>query len=201
MIASLSGNLLEKRADLAVIDVQGVGYAVQIPLSTFYQLGEIGSKATLRIYTHVREDTLALFGFLTEKEKTMFEKLIGISGIGPKLANNILSGASVDDLVAFLQAGDLSRLTRIPGIGKKTGERMILELRDKMKGFTPDKANLTDSMGSRLKEDVLSALVNLGYQRHSAERSLEKVLEAAGPEAAGFENLLRAVLRRLSGGS
>jgi Holliday junction DNA helicase RuvA len=140
MIASLSGNLREKRPDLAVIDVQGVGYAVQIPLSTFYLLGEIDSRVHLKIHMHVREDALALFGFLTDKERLMFEKLIGISGIGPKLAINILSGAAVDDLAVFLKAGDITRLIRIPGIGKKTAERMVLELRDKVKDLALDPA-------------------------------------------------------------
>jgi len=199
MIASLSGNLREKRPDLAVIDVQGVGYAVQIPLSTFYLLGEIDSRVHLKIHMHVREDALALFGFLTDKERLMFEKLIGISGIGPKLAINILSGAAVDDLAVFLKAGDITRLIRIPGIGKKTAERMVLELRDKVKDLALDPATAAVSSSSQLKEDVLSALINLGYQRASAERVLDKVIETTAADSSTFENLLRTVLRRMSG--
>ncbi len=190
---------MEKRPDLAVIDVQGVGYAVQIPLSTFYQIGEIHSQVHLKIHTHVREDALALFGFLTDKEKWMFEKLITLSGIGPKLAINILSGSSVDDLTSSLKAGDIARLTRIPGIGKKTAERMVLELREKMKDIDSGEDRSTASPAGRLQEDVLSALVNLGYQRSVADRVLEKVLETTTDDSVTFESLLRTVLRRLSG--
>ncbi len=201
VIAHLSGSLLEKKPDLAIVEVQGVGYAVQIPLSTFYQLGEPGSATRLKIHTHVREDTISLFGFLTEKEKEMFEKLIGISGIGPKLANNILSGASVDDLASYLKSGDVSRLTRIPGIGKKTAERMVLELRDKMQSFAVESAASRPAAAGRMRDDMLSALINLGYQKASAERALDAVMESAPGEPSSFETLLRAVLRRMSGGA
>jgi holliday junction DNA helicase RuvA len=181
-----------------VVDAHGVGYAVHIPLSTFYQLGEEGSPVSLRVHTYVREDTLALFGFLTDQEKALFEKLISINGIGPKLGIAIMSGASVDDLVRSIRGGDLARLTRIPGVGKKTGERMILELRDKMPELATAEAPAVHSL-SQLEEDVVSALVNLGYQQGLAERICAKAAEGLPEADRAFETLLKLTLRRLSG--
>ena len=198
MIAHLTGKLLQKKPNSVVVDAHGVGYAVHIPLSTFYQLGDEGSPVSLRVHTYVREDTLALFGFLTEQEKALFEKLISISGIGPKLGIAIMSGASVDDLVRSIRGGDLARLTRIPGVGKKTGERMILELRDKMPELATAEAVAVHSL-SQLEEDVVSALVNLGYQQGLAERVCAKAAEGLPEADRAFEILLRLTLRRLSG--
>ena len=198
MIAHLTGKLLQKRPNYVVVDAHGVGYAVHIPLSTFYQLGEEGSPVSLRVHTYVREDTLALFGFLSDQEKALFEKLISISGIGPKLGISIMSGASVDDLIRSIRGGDLVRLTRIPGVGKKTAERMVLELRDKMPEVTLEEAPAAHSL-SQLEEDVVSALVNLGYQQGLAERVCAKTAEGMADAERTFENVLRMTLKRLSG--
>jgi holliday junction DNA helicase RuvA len=198
MIAHLTGKLLQKKPNCVVVDAHGVGYAVQIPLSTFYQLGDEGSSVSLRVHTYVREDTLALFGFLSDQEKALFEKLISISGIGPKLGISIMSGASVDDLVRSIRSGDLVRLTRIPGVGKKTAERMVLELRDKMPAVTQEEAPAAHSL-SRLEEDVVSALVNLGYQQALAERVCAKTAESMPEAERTFETVLRLTLKRLSG--
>jgi holliday junction DNA helicase RuvA len=198
MIAHLSGTLLQKKANYVVIDAHGVGYAVHIPLSTFYQLGDEGSPVSLRVYTYVREDTLALFGFLSEQEKSLFEKLISISGIGPRLGISIMSGASADDLVRSIRGGDLARLTRIPGVGKKTAERMVLELRDKMPAVAVEEATAGHAL-SGLEADVVSALVNLGYQQGLAERVCSKVAEGMPAGERNFETLLKLTLKRLSG--
>ena len=171
MIARLSGTLLQKTPNQIVIDIQGVGYAVQIPLSTFYQLGKEGSAVALQVYTHVREDSLALFGFLSDREKGLFEKLISISGIGPRLGITIMSGTTVDDLIQNIRTSNLARLTRIPGVGKKTAERIILELRDKMSQVESEEAETLDT-GSRMADDVVSALVNLGYPQGTADHGL-----------------------------
>lgn len=199
MIAHLAGTLLQKKPNQIVIDTQGVGYAVSIPLSTFYQLGEEGSPVSLKVHTHVREDSIALFGFMSDREKALFEKLISISGIGPRLGISIMSGASVDDLIKSIRTGDLARLTRIPGVGKKTAERIVLELRDKMPQMELEGAPAPLGEATRLEEDVVSALVNLGYQPVNAERTCSKVLEGLPPEEQTFENVLKLTLKRLSG--
>jgi Holliday junction DNA helicase RuvA len=193
VIARLSGTLLDKRVQRLVVDVGGVGYDVLVPLSTVYGLGEVGSPVTLRIHTHVREDALQLFGFATELEQTMFERLIAVSGIGPKLALSILSGIESIDLVKAVRASDVARLTRIPGIGKKTAERLVVELRDRLPDTLAEPAD-ADAPGGGVRDDILSALANLGYQRHAVEKTVDAVL---GRGAAEFEPALREILREL----
>ena len=199
MIAHLSGKLLSKQPNQVIVDVNGVGYEVHVPLSTFYELGETGSPVQLRIYTHVREDTIALFGFKSANEKLMFEQVTSISGIGPKLGITILSGMPVDELVAAIRQSNLARLTSIPGIGKKTAERLVVELRDKLAKVVTvpaDEQTATHS-ASQPQEDVISALVNLGYAKASAEKAVQTVVSTSKTEPA-FEELLRTALRQLS---
>ncbi len=199
MIGSLHGRLAEKQPNRLVVDVQGVGYELQVPLSTFYGLGEVGSEVSLRVHTHVREDALALFGFATRLELDLFERLIGISGVGPRLALAVLSGIEPPELVRAVRAGDVVRLTKIPGVGKKTAERIGLELKDRLPA-TLDIETDTDEVGppdGKLRDDVLSALLNLGYHRPLAERAVEAALTStAGAE--GFEHALRQALRELA---
>jgi Holliday junction DNA helicase RuvA len=197
MIARLQGRLVEKYPNRVIVDVQGVGYEAYVPLSTFYDLGEPGSEIALRIHTHVREDALALYGFATMLELQLFERLISVSGIGPKLALAVLSGIEPDNLVAAVRHSDVARLMAIPGIGKKTAERIGLELKDKMTGFRSDEgASPVVSGGESLKSDVLSALLNLGYHRPLAERALEAALKAPGDGTV--EQTLKQALRELS---
>ncbi|MBX3283328.1 MAG: Holliday junction branch migration protein RuvA [Acidobacteria bacterium] len=177
MIAHLSGKLLEKNATHVIVDVAGVGYEVNIPLSTFYELGDEGGDVSLRIYTHVREDAIQLFGFSTPRERDLYLKVISVQGIGPKLGITVLSGIGVDELVRAVKGNDLARLTSIPGIGRKTAERLVIDLRDKVGelaladgGSTASSANATS--GDENFDDALSALVNLGYQRAVAEKAL-----------------------------
>jgi holliday junction DNA helicase RuvA len=175
------------------VDVSGVGYDVQVPLSTFYGCGEPGAAIALRIHTHVREDQLALYGFATELELVMFEKLIAVSGIGPKLALSVLSGIEPRDLVGALQRNDLARLTAIPGVGKKTAERMVVELRDRLpKTIEPSPGSAADTV----RDDLVSALANLGYHRQSIDKTLDKLLNSN--EEPRFEDVLRAALKDLS---
>jgi Holliday junction DNA helicase RuvA len=195
VIAQLRGTLLRKDTQVAVVDVGGVGYGVTIPVSTFYRLGEPGTEVTLLTHTHVREDALALFGFLTAVEQTLFERLIAVAGVGPRLAIGILSGIETPDLVAALRSGDVARLTRIPGVGKKTAERLVVELKDKMAGLEGVEPT-PEAPSSGPKEDLVSALLHLGYSRPEAERGADKAL-AEGE--APFEDLLRRTLRVLSG--
>ena len=197
MIAHLRGRVLRKEPQEVVVDVAGVGYRVTIPVSTFYRLGDEGSEVSLLTHTHVREDVLALFGFLTAGEQDLFEKLISVAGVGPKLAINVLSGIEAPDLVAALKASDVARLTRIPGVGKKTAERLVLELKDKMPALlvAPGAAAAAPTAGPR--EDLVSALVHLGYSRPEAERGVERALKEDG--GGRFEDLLRRTLRILSG--
>jgi len=196
VIAQVRGRLLRKEPQEAVVDVGGVGYRVAIPLSTFYRIGEPGDEVTLLTHTHVREDALALFGFLTADEQALFERLIAVSGVGPKLALSILSGIEAPDLVAALRASDVPRLTRIPGVGKKTAERLVLELKDKVQGLAATEEAAGPSPVSRAKEDLVSALVHLGYSRPEAEKGVDRALK----EGEGrFEDILRRTLRILSG--
>jgi Holliday junction DNA helicase RuvA len=197
MIAFLRGRILDKQPNRIVVDVQGVGYDVIVPLSTFYDVGDEGAEVSLRVYTHVREDTLQLYGFLTDFERQVFERLIGISGIGPKLAIAVLSGVDSRDLVAAVQRGDVARLTAVPGIGKKTAERIVLELRDRLSqlAVAPSDAAPAVSSGDRVRVDLLSALQNLGYHRAQADKAVDKVL-ASSPERP-FEQVLKDALREL----
>ncbi len=192
MIAFLRGTLLEKHPNQAIVEVTGIGYDVTVPVSTFTHLPEIGSEVRLRIHTHVREDILALFGFLTQDEKTLFEKLIGVSGIGPKLAITVLSGLAAPDLLHAIRNGEVERLVRVPGIGKKTAERMVLELRDKLPLPTGDAIGAPSTSLSSLDQDVLSALLNLGCARPAAEAAVRKA--RAGGAVAEFEPLFRRAL-------
>lgn len=194
MIAHLRGRLLDKKPNRIVLDVSGVGYDVSVPLSTFYGLGDAGTDIALRIHTHVREDALALYGFATPLEQELFERLIGVGGIGPKLALAVLSGIEPPDLIRAIERGDLARLTAIPGVGKKTAERIVLELRDRLPRVTRAAA---DAGGApALREDLLSALINLGYHRPLAEKAVESAV-AARP-GGDFEGTLRQALRELA---
>lgn len=197
MIAYLHGHILEKQPNRIVVDVGGVGYDVAVPLSTFYGLGEAGSAITLRIHTHVREDALALYGFSTRLEQDLFERLIAISGIGPKVALAVLSGIEPPDLIRAIERGDLARLTAIPGVGKKTSERIVLELRDRLpKVHEPAAAGGTALAPSALRDDVLSALMNLGYHRPLAEKAVEAAIKSQGSD--DFERTLKQALRELA---
>lgn len=202
MIGLLSGTLLAITPERALVDVGGVGYEVAIPLSTFYELERAqaagaGEKVRLFIHTHVREDQLALYGFATEREKTLFERLIQVSGIGPRLAQVVLSGMAPEDLIAALAASDVARLTRIPGVGKKTAERMVVELRDKVAALARElPAAAAVSAGGGSDDELVAALVNLGYKPSQAQTAVGDARKAA-PQAA-FHELLRLALRRLA---
>ena len=195
MIGSLRGKLIEKRPNLVLLDVGGVGYQVLIPLSTFTSLGALHAEATLLVHTHVREDQLALYGFLTSREKQCFELLISASGVGPSLALKILSGMALDELVPAIRKGDLAQLVRIPGVGRKTAERIVLELRDKLAAVDVPEVG-KPATRSQLESDVASALVNLGYDERAVESAMAKSRGTVGND---FESLLRASLQVLGG--
>ena len=195
MIAHLRGKLLAKHPNQAIVETGGVGYDVTISVPTFSDLPALGSEVALHIHTHVREDALALYGFLRPSEKILFEKLITVSGIGPKLAITILSGMPADEMVGAIRGNDVARLTRIPGIGKKTAERMVLELRDKLPQAMPATVTAAPLMNAT-EEDVLSALLNLGYQRAAAEKALEASVKNG--KGGSFDTLFRSVLAALS---
>jgi Holliday junction DNA helicase RuvA len=206
MIAHLSGTLLSKQATSVILDVGGVGYEITIPVSTFYDLEEPGSNVQLRIYTHVREDALQLYGFKTARERELFLRLISVSGIGPKLGITLLSGMSADEMIASIRTNNLARLTLIPGVGRKTAERLVMELRDKVASLSS--AELEEELGARtsagtpiptegsMRSDVLSALLNLGYQRNSAEKAVNSALDEGGD--ISVELILRRSLRKLA---
>jgi len=194
MIAHLRGRILSKRPNQAVVDVNGVGYEVAISIPTFSELPNAGGEVALHIHTHVREDALALYGFLRPQEKDLFERLISVSGIGPKLAITVLSGMQAEKMVAAIRGNDVASLTKIPGIGKKTAERMVLELRDKLESFGVPAA--VASKHSSIEEDVVSALTNLGYQRAAAERALASVGKNGGTST--FDQLFRESLAALA---
>ena len=198
MIAHLRGRILDKHPNRLIVDVGGVGYDVAVPLSTFYGLGEIGADLSLRIHTHVREDALALYGFATTLELELFERLIGVSGIGPKLALAVLSGIEPPELVRAIERGDVVRLTAIPGVGKKTSERLVIELRDRLPKIKADAVAAAGAPPepSAVRDDVLSALVNLGYHRPLAEKAVDAAVAAA--HDAGFERTLKHALRELA---
>src|SRR5215469_1548595 len=187
MIGQLRGRLADKRPNQVLVDVAGVGYLIAVPLSTYAALGELHTEVTLLIHTHVREDALALYGFLSSREKHFFELLLGASGVGPSLALKILSGMTVEQLVPAIRGGDLVRLTRIPGVGRKTAERMVVELKDKLEAVAVETEKPAVASPAGTEADVVSALVNLGYETRAAE---------AG--ANNFETLLRAALQTLS---
>jgi Holliday junction DNA helicase RuvA len=199
VIAFLRGRLLEKHPNRVVVEVNGVGYDVQVPVSSFYGLGEAGSDVALRIHTHVREDAIALFGFGSALELQLFERLIAVSGIGPKVALAVLSGIEPPELVQAVQRGDVPRLTAIPGIGKKTAERIVLELKDRLQTMAvPGAAPGRPAAPVPLRDDLLSALLNLGYHRPAAEKAVDRSLRADA--AASFESALRTALKELARG-
>jgi holliday junction DNA helicase RuvA len=188
MIAHLRGKLLARRPNQVIVETMGVGYDVTISVPTFSELPPAGGEVALHIHTHVREDQIALYGFQRAEEKHLFEKLISVSGIGPKLAITILSGMPTDEMTAAIRGNDVARLTKIPGIGRKTAERMVLELRDKLPPVRTDQVHVVPSL-SAVQEDVLSALVNLGYQRATAEKALSSV-----EKNGSFDAMFRATL-------
>ena len=207
MIAHLSGTLLSKQANLVILDVAGVGYEVTIPLSTFYDLEDLGSPVQLRIYTHVREDALQLYGFKTARERELFMRLISVSGIGPKLGITLLSGMSADEMIASIRTNNLARLTLIPGVGRKTAERLVVELREKVAALSSPE--LEEELGAKpevrevpteegVRADALSALLNLGYQRTGAEKAIGSALGEGGD--LSVESVLRRSLRKLARG-
>jgi len=206
MIAHLSGTLILKQPNSVILDVGGVGYEVNIPVSTFYDLDEEGSTVKLRIYTHVREDALQLYGFKTARERELFMRLISVSGIGPKLGITLLSGMSADEMIASIRTNNLARLTLIPGVGRKTAERLVMELRDKVASLSSaeleDELGATTSVGAPLttedsmRSDVLSALLNLGYPRGSAEKAVNSAFDEGGDTSV--ELILRRSLRKLA---
>jgi len=198
VIAHLRGRVLEKHPNRLVVDVNGVGYDVFVPLSTFYGLGDAGSEIVLRIHTHVREDALVLYGFATPLEQDLFERLISISGIGPKLALAVLSGIEPLELMRAIERGDVARLTNIPGVGKKTSERIVLELKDRLPRVQAAAAAADAAVAepSTVRDDVLSALVNLGYHRPLAEKAVASAIKVM-PDG-GFERTLKQALRELA---
>jgi Holliday junction DNA helicase RuvA len=206
MIAHLSGTLLSKQATSVILDVNGVGYEITIPVSTFYDLEEPGSNVQLRVYTHVREDALQLYGFKTARERELFLRLISVSGIGPKLGITLLSGMSADEMIASIRTNNLARLTLIPGVGRKTAGRLVMELRDKVASLSS--AELEEELGAKssagasiptedsMRSDVLSALLNLGYQRNAAEKAVGSAIAEGGD--ISVELILRRSLRKLA---
>ena len=206
MIAHLSGTLLSKQATSAIIDVGGVGYEVAIPLSTFYELGEAGSPVQLRVYTHVREDALQLYGFKTARERELFLQLISVSGVGPGLAIKLLSGMNADELIASIRTNNLVRLVSIPGVGRKTAERLVVDLRDKIAGLSSPA--LEEEFAARvaatgappsedaMRNDAMSALGNLGYQKSAAEKAVKTAIDEGGE--LSVETILRRSLRSLA---
>ncbi len=205
MIAYLSGKILAKHATSLIVDVGGIGYEVTIPLSTFYELGDVGSDVNLRIYTHVREDTLQLYGFKTVRERDLYLKLISVQGIGAKSGISILSSMNADEIVAAIRTDNLVRLTSIPGIGRKTAERIVIELRDKLKEFlnggestASDRTSTSSETFNAVFDDALSALMNLGYQRVAAEKALKSA--AIETSELSVQKLLRNSLQLLAKG-
>ncbi len=196
MIGLLRGRLLEKRPNQVILDVGGVGYLVAVPLSTFAALGELHAEVTLLIHTHVREDALALYGFLSARQKHFFELLLGASGVGPSLALKILSGMNVEELVPAIRTGDLVRLTKIPGVGRKTAERIIVELKDRLEAIAKEVDKPAALSPAGAEADVKSALVNLGYDERTVDKAVSEAKREAG--TSNFERLLRVALAALS---
>jgi Holliday junction DNA helicase RuvA len=199
VIAYLRGRILDKQPNRIVVDVNGVGYDLSVPLSTFYGLSEVGGEVALRVHTHVREDALSLYGFATRLEQDLFERLIGVSGIGPKVGLAVLSGIEPLDLIHAIERGDLARLTAIPGVGKKTSERIVLELKDRLPRVELASAGGAAAQADAaplLRDDLLSALINLGYHRPLAEKAVDAAIKRT-PEG-DFERTLKQALRELA---
>ena len=190
MIGRIRGQLIDKRPGQLIVDVNGIGYQIFITTSTYSSVPDVGAEVILEIHTHVREDAIQLYGFAIPRERTVFERLTQISGIGPRLALTILSGSSVDDLISFIKKGDLARLTSIPGVGKKTGQRILLELKDKLKDFSSNE----EKTGS--ESDVISAMENLGYNRTMIEGAMRRLME--GATDPGFDELFKRTLQILT---
>jgi len=203
MIARISGLLIDKSPSHVIIDVQGIGYRVFVPLTTFYELPDAGDKVALNVHTHVKQDAIHLFGFFTREERDIFQLMISISGIGPKLAMNILSGISTPELTRAVSQGNLNRLISIPGVGKKMAERLILELKDKFLKLSPPEETGKSGSGTTpaelLQEDALSALVNLGYKRDAAKRAFDKVMIGTDEAEMTLDILLKKTLQILAG--
>ena len=205
MIAHLSGTLLSKQATLAIVDVGGVGYELAIPLSTFYELGEAGSPVQLRVYTHVSQDAIRLYGFKTARERELFLQLISVNGVGPGLAIKLLSGMNADEMIASIRTNNLVRLVAIPGVGRKTAERLVVDLRDKIAAlsspaleeeFAAKAAAGSPASPDAMRDDAISALANLGYQRAAAEKAVKNAIDEAGE--LSVEVVLRRSLRSLA---
>lgn len=203
MIARISGTLIEKSVSHVIVDTHGIGYHIFVPLTTFYELPETGETVSLHTYTHVREDAIHLFGFYSAEEKDVFELMISVTGIGPKLAINILSGIAARDLIEAIAHGNVSRLVSIPGVGRKTAERMVLELKDKLAKLLVDKTGYRITSLIRemdlLQEDAMSALINLGYKSNAVRDVLEKVIQSSVEEKLTLDILLKKALKQLSG--
>ena len=199
MIAHLRGRLLSKRPNRVILEAAGVGYEVFIPVSTFYAMGDVATEVSLQVYSYVRQESFSLYGFRTEQEKNLFEKLLSVSGVGPKLAITILSGLEIEELIPALRNGEVAKLVHVPGVGRKTAERLVLELKDKLADLVPERTGRQQAPVAKpetVEEDVLSALINLGYPRPAAENALQEVL---GQGVDGdFEELLRGSLRLLA---
>ncbi len=205
MIAHLIGNLLVKQATSVILDVGGIGYEVTIPVQTFFDIGDLGAQVSLRIYTHVREDILQLYGFRTARERELFLLLISVTGIGPKLAITMLSGMNADEIITAIRTNNLVRLTSIPGVGKKTAERLVIELRDKMTNLSSPAMEEAIAAGAQaqpsedaMRSDTLSALINLGYQKAAAEKAITGAMQEGGDIT--LDLILRRALRSLSKG-
>lgn len=201
MIALITGTILEKTPSTLIVEVHGIGYQIFIPLNTFYRLPEMKESVSLHIYTHVREDALQLYGFLSILEKELFLLLLGISGVGPKVALGILSGMELTELVQALRDGNVDRLRAIPGVGPKTAARLVLELREKVGALSLAGLQAPISTGSesdKVKEDALSALVNLGYHRNEAKRTVDKIAEEETAESESVEGLIKKALKKLA---
>jgi len=206
MIAHLSGTLLSKQATSAIVDVGGVGYDVAIPLSTFYELGDVGEPVQLRVYTHVREDTIQLFGFKTTRERELFLQLISVNGVGPGLAIKLLSGMNADEMIASIRTNNLVRLVAIPGVGRKTAERLVVDLRDKIAALSSPAleeefaaraaASGAPASTDAMRDDAMSALSNLGYQKAAAEKAVKNAIDEGGD--LSVEVILRRSLRSLA---
>jgi Holliday junction DNA helicase RuvA len=201
MIARLSGILIEKSITQCIVDVRGVGYRIVVPLTTFYELPEIGQPVVIHIHTHVREDAINLYGFHAQEERAVFQLMISVSGIGPKLAINILSGIAAGELIQAVTKDDLKRLTSIPGVGKKTAERMILEMKDKAARFgreTVQPGTVVVKTGDQVKDDALSALVNLGYKGSAVKEVIDRIMREA-KDIPSLDRLLKQALQTLAG--
>jgi holliday junction DNA helicase RuvA len=197
MIGQLRGRLADKRPNQVLVDVGGVGYIVAVPLSTYAVLGELHTEVTLLIHTHVREDALSLYGFLSSREKHLFEMLLSASGVGPTLALKILSGMSAEELIPAIRGNDLGRLTKIPGVGRKTAERMVVELKDKLEAIAVAEQKPAVASPAGVEADVISALINLGYDGRTAENAVSEGKREVG--ISNFEKLLKVSLQSLTG--